>query len=209
MFNSFFFIALSRPYESILQFLFHLFANCKLSFIPVVSLGLNFIFYTHLPASNSLAGCEQCTCNIICLLINFVAVVMESKTDRLFLQHQLGHWFQDLGSQGPIPAARNLKEPCEVSNVNALETNFGRQQNLLSTKICLYQITISRDFYLIEISTNGYLIGHKNFLPFKSLLFSQYGTRILKKMWKIFIHHTCGFSYFSSSPFCNFSRCLV
>ena len=40
------------------------FANCKLS---LVSLSLNFIFCTHCPASNSLASCRPCYCNIICL----------------------------------------------------------------------------------------------------------------------------------------------
>ena len=41
-----------------------------------VSLSLNFIFYTHCPASNCLASCGQCFCNIkICLLIKFVVVV--------------------------------------------------------------------------------------------------------------------------------------
>ena len=127
LFNSFFFIVLPRSHESILQFLFHIFANCKLSFIVILS--LNFIFCTHCPASNSLASCRQCICNyIICLLINFVVAVMESQTDHFFMQHQLGHQFQDLGSQGPITAARNSKEPYQVSNVNALVTSLGRQQ---------------------------------------------------------------------------------
>ena len=40
------------------------FANCKLSF---VSLSLNFIFCTHCPASNNLASCRPCFCNIMCL----------------------------------------------------------------------------------------------------------------------------------------------
>ena len=77
LFNSFFFIVLPRSHESILQFLFHIFANCKLSFIVILS--LNFILCTHCPALNSLASCRQCICNyIICLLINFVVAVMES-----------------------------------------------------------------------------------------------------------------------------------
>ena len=38
--------------------------NLKLS---LVSLSLNFIFCTHCPATNSLASCGKCFCNIICL----------------------------------------------------------------------------------------------------------------------------------------------
>ena len=46
---------------------------CRLS---LVSLRLNFIFCTHCPASNSLASCGQCFCNITGLSINFVVVVV-------------------------------------------------------------------------------------------------------------------------------------
>ena len=97
LFNSFFFTVLSRLHESILQFLFNLFANCKLSFIVSLSLN-NFILCTYCPASNSPASCGQSICNIICLLINSVVVVMESQSDHFFTQHHLGHRFQDLGS---------------------------------------------------------------------------------------------------------------
>ena len=50
-----------------------LIVNCRLS---LVSLRLNFIFCTHCPASNSLASCGQCFCNITGLSINFVVVVV-------------------------------------------------------------------------------------------------------------------------------------
>ena len=55
----------SHWWHVLLRFYFiYYFANCKLS---LVSLSLNFIFCTHCPASNSLASCRPCYCNIICL----------------------------------------------------------------------------------------------------------------------------------------------
>ena len=67
--------------SSILRFLFHLFVNCKLS---IVSVSLNFTFCTDCPASNSLASCGQCFCNITCLIIKFVVVCCVSCKRSIF-----------------------------------------------------------------------------------------------------------------------------
>ena len=46
------------------------------TYFHLMSFICNFIFCTHCPASNSLASCEQCFCNITGLSINFVIVVV-------------------------------------------------------------------------------------------------------------------------------------
>ena len=62
-----------NPHYDINFIHFHLFVNCRLS---LVSLRRNFIFWTHCPASNSLASCGQCFCNITGLSIHFLVVVV-------------------------------------------------------------------------------------------------------------------------------------